>query len=154
MKILFVCLGNICRSPSAEAVFRRRFDQLGLNAFFDSAATSNYRIGHRSDPRSILHAEKRGYQMTHLGRQVCEKDFANFDYIFAMDDSNLKNLFQICPENLRHKVSLLTAFAKNKKHTHVPDPYHGGVEDFELVLNIIEDCVDPFIEHLKERKRI
>lgn len=149
MRILFVCLGNICRSPSAEAVFQKRFSEMGIQAHLDSAATSHFHVGHPSDPRSISHAEKRGYKMTHLGRQLSLEDFDNFDLIFGMDDSNIANILKICPDHHKHKVSLLTQFAKNKHYLHVPDPYYGQPEDFELVLDIIENCAEGFIDSLK-----
>ena len=147
MKVLFVCLGNICRSPTAEAIFRKKFSELKIKAHFDSAATSNFHIGDQSDPRSISHAERRGYEMTHLGRQVCADDFNEFDFIFAMDESNLKNLLSISPKEHAHKISLLTKYAKNKSYKYVPDPYYGKAEDFELVIDIIEDCVDNFVQN-------
>ena len=152
MKILFVCLGNICRSPTAEAVFRKKLNERGIHAHLDSAATSHFHIGHPSDPRSIDHAQRRNYEMTHLGRQVSAHDFQEFDYIFAMDDSNLKNLLQICPEKYVNKISLLTEYARNKKYQSVPDPYYGQAADFELVLNIIEDCAAGFIEKLSSKR--
>lgn len=141
MKILFVCLGNICRSPSAESVFRKKFKEMGIAAHFDSAATSHFHINDPSDPRSIHHASLRGYEMTHLGRQLSEKDFHDFDYIFGMDNSNIENILKVCPKELTHKVSLLTRYASNKDYKLVPDPYYGKEKDFELVLDIIEDCV-------------
>lgn len=150
MKILFVCLGNICRSPSAEAVFRLKFKEMGIDAYFDSAATSNFHIGDPSDPRSIHHAALRGYEMTHLGRQISAQDFSNFDYIFGMDDSNIENILKVCPQEHAHKVSLLTKYALNKNYKMVPDPYYGKEKDFELVLDIIEDCV-PGIARLSRK---
>ena len=153
MRVLFVCLGNICRSPTAEAVFRKKFSEMGLNAHFDSAATSNYHIGDKSDPRSIHHAELRNYEMTHLGRQISQKDFSEFDHIFVMDQSNLENVFKVCPPGFENKVSLLTKYAKNKNYQMIPDPYHGQAADFEHVIDIIEDCVDGFAKIAREKNK-
>lgn len=138
-KVLFVCLGNICRSPSAESIFRKKSAELKLNIEYDSAGTAAYHIGERSDPRSIKHAENRNYEMKHLARQLSVKDFDKFDIIFVMDDSNYKNVMSICPEGSRHKVQLLTDHKVKQKYNHVPDPYYGNGSDFELVLDIIED---------------
>ena len=151
MKVLFVCLGNICRSPTAESVFRKKFNDLKIPAYFDSAATSNYHIGDKSDPRSIKHAEKRNYEMTHLGRQISQKDFSDFDHIFVMDNSNLENVLKVCPPEQKAKVALLTDYAKNKSYKMIPDPYHGTESDFELVLDIIEDCVDNFAQATRKK---
>ncbi len=152
MKILFVCLGNICRSPTAEAVFRKKASTLGLNYHFDSAGTAGYHIGEKSDPRSIKHAEKRGYEMKHLARQVQVADFHNFDLIFAMDHSNLQNLIQIAhTQELQSKVKLLTEYSKNFNSDHVPDPYYGSSEAFEHVLDLVEDCADHFFHSVTHK---
>lgn len=150
MKILFVCLGNICRSPSAEAVFRKHFAYKGVVAEFDSAGTADYHVGERSDARSIKHAEKRGYEMTHLARQVHKDDFKNFDLILAMDSSNLSHLRQICPDPYQSKVQLITDYCSEMNVSAVPDPYHGDVEDFEHVLDILEDCVEKVLQIAKK----
>lgn len=146
MKILFVCLGNICRSPTAEAVFRKVFTDRGIPCEVDSAATSAFHIGDPSDPRSIQHAELRGYKMTHLGRQLNTQDFKNFDLILGMDNSNIENILKVCPPEHKSKVKLLTAYATNSEYKLVPDPYYGQAEDFERVLDIIENCVPRLIE--------
>ena len=141
MKVLFVCLGNICRSPTAESVFRKKFNDLKIPAYFDSAATSNYHIGDKSDPRSIKHAEKRNYEMTHLGRQISQKDFSDFDHIFVMDTDNyndVRNLTQ--NEEFKNKVQFLTEYLYPKRNVAVPDPYYNGrfSEAFELMVTSIE----------------
>lgn len=156
MKFLFVCLGNICRSPTAEAIFRHHLEPHFPEVVFDSAGTAAYHIGEPSDHRSIDHAEKRGYKMTHLARQVCDHDFYEFDILFAMDESNFQNLMQMCPEDhLKTKIHLITDFATQKGHKGVPDPYYGGPQGFDFVIDLLESCMGNvrknFLEHTKRK---
>lgn len=143
-KILFVCLGNICRSPSAEAVFRQKALSLAWPLEFDSAGTIATHSGERSDARSILHAAKRGYPMTHLARQITSEDFSVFDLILVMDQSNFRNVSQVCPPEYKTKIKMLTDYCPDGVHKLVPDPYYGSEGDFELVLDIIEDAWNGF----------
>lgn len=157
IKVLFVCLGNICRSPSAEGVFRAAVEQAGLtNAIdIDSCGTAAYHIGKSPDPRSIESAAKRGIDISQLkARQAQASDFTTFDYILAMDESNLANLQQIQPANSKAKLGLLMDFATQTKGTEVPDPYYGGEDGFELVLDLLEDTCGALLDDIKAKKSL
>lgn len=153
MKLLFVCLGNICRSPTAEAVAVAQIKKQRLAWVCDSAGTSGYHDGETADPRSILHAKKRGYAVTSISRVVTKEDFHHFDLILAMDSSNLAHLRQRCPTpELLEKISLVTDYCSKFKVSGVPDPYYGGGKDFELVIDILEDAIHGLIECALQRK--
>lgn len=163
IKILFVCLGNICRSPTAQGVFegklRARFDKSGYlkkrleDAFFvDSAGTAAWHIGKSPDSRSQFAAKKRGYDLSHLSaRQVADTDFAAFDYIFAMDKANLQALQERCPREYQSKLALFLDYSEGSEQE-VPDPYYGGEKGFDHVLDLIESASDGFIDHLSKSK--
>ena len=149
--ILFVCMGNICRSPTAEGVFRVRAEQAGLadTLHIDSAGTHAYHVGHKPDPRSTAFAAKRGYDLsTQRARQVEAGDFAAFDRIYAMDHDNLARLTAACPPEHRHKLGLFMQFASNSASAVVPDPYYGDGNGFDLVLDYIEDASDGLLADL------
>jgi protein-tyrosine phosphatase len=142
-KILFVCLGNICRSPTAEGVFRHFLAHAGMEdkAFVDSAGTAAWHEGKAPDPRSIEFAKKRGYDLSSLrARQVTAKDFEKFDYILAMDKENLLNLQKLKPDNYTGELELFLNYAHEASETEVPDPYYGGDEGFGHVIDLIESA--------------
>ncbi len=149
--VLFVCLGNICRSPAAEAIFLDLINKKGLyyNFIVDSAGTGSWHIGKKADTRMRIAAQKRGLKISSRARQINDSDFEQFNYIIAMDDSNFEN---IC--DLKSMKSLSDFSSINKiqnfrsvfEETEVPDPYFGGEEGFEHVLNILEDSVGSFLE--------
>jgi protein-tyrosine phosphatase len=153
LKVLFVCLGNICRSPTAEGVFRQLLKEAGLEdrVIVDSAGTGDYHTGEAPDERACETAARRGYDLTGLrARQVTRDDFANFDYILAMDIENLRALKRFCPPEYGHKVMLFTEFC-SKGASVVPDPYGGGPEGFERVLDLVEDASQGLLEHVREQ---
>ena len=151
--VLFVCLGNICRSPSAEAVFNSLIRKNGLENVFqcDSAGTDAYHVGQSADYRMKQVAKKRGYQLTSISRKVNPKlDFERFDYIIGMDTQNVRDLQRMTRnENDRKKIHLMTDFASGLKYDSVPDPYYGGDAGFELVLDILEDACAGLIAKIK-----
>jgi protein-tyrosine phosphatase len=151
VKVLFVCLGNICRSPTAEGVFRHYVREAGLEdrITIDSAGTGDYHIGDPPDPRACAVAATRGYDLSALrGRQVSKKDFAEFDYILAMDSYNLRDLKRLAPRDYEHKVRLFTEFCSTGECA-VPDPYGGGPQGFERVLDLVEDSARGLLRHIK-----
>jgi protein-tyrosine phosphatase len=149
-RILFVCSGNICRSPSAEAVFKAKVENEGLYTIFDidSAGTGPWHAGEPADSRMKRHAKKRGYNLTSLARQFKpEKDFDRFDFIIAMDDENVEDLKVVArDEKDLAKISKMTDYSKAYNYNIVPDPYYGGDEGFELVLDLLEDASDGLLE--------
>lgn len=153
IKVLFVCLGNICRSPTAEGVFRHLVEAEGLSdrIHIDSAGTGDWHIGKAPDPRTIEEAAKRNYDLSGLrARQVSAADFAEFDYVIAMDKENLKNLKAMEPEGYKGHLGLFLAFAPAVEAEEVPDPYYGEQEGFTLVLDMVEKASRGLLEHIKE----
>jgi protein-tyrosine phosphatase len=150
-RILFVCMGNICRSPTAEGVFRHRAQLAGLAANIDSAGTHAYHIGEPPDPRSTDFALRRGVDLsTQRARKVAATDFEAFDHILAMDKDNLALLVAACPPQHQHKLGLFMKYASKSKSEIVPDPYYGGARGFDEVLDFIEDASDGLIAHLRK----
>jgi protein-tyrosine phosphatase len=147
--ILFVCLGNICRSPSAEAVFKKKSAENSLSIEIDSAGTAGYHQGAAPDKRSQAVAIEKGYNFKGLKcRKVVIQDFEKFDYILGMDNENIANLLEACPDEFKHKILLFLSFSQSEEQQ-VPDPYYGGKGGFEYVLDLIEQGADGLIQHLK-----
>ncbi|MBK6850185.1 MAG: low molecular weight phosphotyrosine protein phosphatase [Burkholderiales bacterium] len=153
-RVLMVCMGNICRSPTAEAVLRHRLQRAGLSGIeVDSAGTHAGHIGHQPDDRAIAHAGRRGYELAHLrARRVRGDDFEAFDLVVAMDDDNLESLQQICPPEAAHKLVLLLDFAPQADQPQVPDPYYGGPAGFERVLDLVELGCDGLLQYLQSQQ--
>jgi len=148
-RILFICLGNICRSPTAEAVFKVRANRAGLTVEVDSAGTSGWHIGETPDPRSIETGEARGYSFAgQNSREVSKNDFFLFDKIIAMDDRNFEDLTRACPAEYRHKIEKFLKYAPYEHEENVPDPYYGEGDGFKRVLELIEIASDGLIEAL------
>ncbi|WKB53947.1 low molecular weight protein-tyrosine-phosphatase [Eleftheria terrae] len=151
LRLLFVCTANICRSPSAEGVFRHLVQKTSLASrlLVDSAGTHGYRLGEPPDPRALAHAQRRGYDLCALrSRQVVPADFERFDLILAMDHENLDCLRAACPPEYRHKLRRLMEFAQRHAKEEVPDPYHGSPAGFDVVLDYLEDACAGLLDHL------
>jgi protein-tyrosine phosphatase len=154
-KILFICLGNICRSPGAEAVFRRMVEKEGLSdrIEIDSAGLTDYHAGEPADERMQKHAGKRGYHLTSISRPVDpEVDFDPYDMIIAMDNQNIRDLERLAEgTSAVNKIFKMTDFCSECRYDEVPDPYYGGDEGFELVLDLLEQACSGLINFLKEQ---
>ena len=151
IKVIFVCMGNICRSPSGEAVMNKFVKKAGPENEIecDSAGTIAYHEGEQADARMKRHAIKRGYRLTSVARKFREIDFEKFDYIIAMDNNNLRDLQSFDREkSYSNKIFKMTDFAAEKKYNEVPDPYYSGPEGFELVLDILEDSCAGLLEKI------
>lgn len=150
-KVLFVCLGNICRSPLAEAVFKHKVKQHKLeNDFYiDSCGTANYHVGDTPDARTIANAKKNGIEINHIGRQFSVADFEIFDHIFVMDNQNLKNVLRLTsnPE-FHNKVKLFRSVDFSDNETEVPDPYYGTEKDFQHVFEVVDKTASALLQYL------
>ncbi|ARV73068.1 low molecular weight protein-tyrosine-phosphatase [Vibrio campbellii] len=147
-KLLVVCMGNICRSPTGEAVLRAKAKELGISVEVDSAGTIGYHAGNPPDARSMQAGKQRGYSFEGMrSRKVTVGDFDEFDMVLAADKANLADLLDICPTEHRHKVSLFLSHG-DSDYDEIPDPYYGGDAGFELVLDLIEDASEVILKKL------
>ncbi|MBE6181159.1 MAG: low molecular weight phosphotyrosine protein phosphatase [Rikenellaceae bacterium] len=155
--ILFVCLGNICRSPAAEGVMRSIIEREGCSEWFDvdSAGTYGGHAGELPDPRMRSAASRRGYNLTHRSRKIQEEDFERFDMIVVMDDMNYENVHRLAPSRkVAEKIFRMTEFCRKfPERSYVPDPYYEGHEGFELVLDMLEDGCEEVFNELKNQFR-
>ena len=157
INVLFVCMGNICRSPTAEGVFKQQVVQAGLDQYIDSdsAGTHGYHIGDPPDERSQRHAVRRGYDLSRLrARKVESTDFERFDYVLAMDENNLTLLTRDCPQHHAAKLALFMRYGKRGEAIAVPDPYYGGASGFERVLDMAEDAAQGLLRHIRNHHRL
>jgi protein tyrosine phosphatase len=153
--VLFVCLGNICRSPTAHGLFRQLVAEHNLSHCIEieSAGTSGWHIDEPPDPRSVSAAKSRGCDISDLrGRKFEAVDFNHYDYILAMDTANLDHLIELCPAGYSGEVKLFLDYSSQAKYREVPDPYHGGTKGFELVLDLIEDGCNGLLNTIKKEK--
>lgn len=153
-KVLFVCLGNICRSPTADGIFREliKREKLDQKIIVDSAGTGDWHIGKAPDSRTVAAAKKRGYDLSVLrARQVITADFDEFDYVLAMDSANLRDLHSLRPTHFTGHLGLFLDFGSRKTHREVPDPYYGGNDGFELVLDLVEEAAEGLLSHIRQR---
>jgi protein-tyrosine phosphatase len=151
-RVLFVCTGNICRSPTAEGVFRKLIADAGLTGLIatDSAGTHGYHVGEAPDRRTQAAARRRGYDIAGLrARCVAREDFERFDLVLAMDREHHEILAGLAPPSAGHKVRLMMEFGRRSTHAEVPDPYYGGPDGFELVLDLLEDAAEGLLETLR-----
>lgn len=152
-KILFVCLGNICRSPTAEGVMQNIIEKNNLEnkIILDSVGTSAWHVGSPPDSRAIKAAKNRGYDISHQrSRKVEFEDFYEFDLILAADKSNIEDLKSIAPSDMHHKIKLILSYS-NSLENEVPDPYYGGDKGFENVLNLLEDACEGILKEFNIR---
>ena len=147
--VLFVCMGNICRSPTAEVVFRHKVDERKLSIKIDSAGTTGSHARQSPDPRTQKAGIARGYSFDNIrARKVEFQDFSKFDLILAMDEYNILELQKVCPKEHFGKIRLLLEFANNFEDTEVPDPYYGGARGFDYVLDLVEDASNGLLEQI------
>ena len=155
-RILFVCMGNICRSPCAEGIMQFLIKQQGLEDEIecDSAGTIDYHQGHSADPRMREYAGLRGYELNSIARKFILQDFEKFDWIITMDENNYSQIRLLDPNNsFTHKIRRMTDFCETTKISSVPDPYYGGNRGFETVIDILEDACGGFLKYLKSNKQ-
>ena len=157
VKVLFVCLGNICRSPTAEGVFTALIHREGLSDLvsIDSAGTGAWHVGDQPDRRAQAAAKTRGYDLsTQRARQIKETDFWNFDYVIAMDSQNHSDLSMMAPTSAQDRIRMFLSFAAEKGIRDVPDPYYGGADGFDHVLDLVEAASLGLLQDIRKRLRI
>jgi protein-tyrosine phosphatase len=157
VRVLFVCMGNICRSPTAQGVFENLVERQGLTSLIqiDSAGTHAYHVGEPPDVRATQAAGKRGISLGgQRARRVSEDDFLDFDYVLAMDRSNYDDLMSVCPPAHRSKLHLFLKFAPELAQEEVPDPYYGGITGFERVLDLIEQAAQALLAEIRQQHRL
>ncbi|MGF1694918.1 low molecular weight phosphotyrosine protein phosphatase [Vibrio lamellibrachiae] len=147
-KILIICMGNICRSPTGEAVLRTKAEEKGVAVEIDSAGTIGYHQGNAPDSRAMEAGERRGYSFKGIqSRKVISSDFEKFDLILAADKANLADLYDVCPDRYQHKLALFLSYSESD-YNEIPDPYYGGDKGFELVLDLIEEAAEQILKQL------
>lgn len=158
IRVLFVCTGNICRSPTAEGIFKKIINEHGLaeKIYIDSAGTHNYHLGEAPDKRSQLVAKKHGVDLSLLkARQITTEDFEKFDYIIAMDHYNVECLHSVCPEHYQQRISLLLTYADNDLLSdEVPDPYYGEGDGFQYVYELILESLLGLLASIKKQDKL
>jgi len=156
VRVLFVCLGNICRSPMATGLFRYMVERAGCQEWIEvaSAGTHDYNVGQPPDARAVTVLARRGIDIGDLrGRQIMPHDIEAFDYVIAMDRENYANLLVICPQGLEHKIRLLMEYAPHRPEREIPDPYFGGDSGFDRVLDMLEEAVAGLLEDIRRHDR-
>ncbi len=154
VKVLFVCLGNICRSPTAEGVFTALIDREGLTDLVsvDSAGTGDWHVGNQPDRRAQAAAKARGYDLSmQRARQIKEMDFWDFDYVIAMDSQNHSDLSMMAPTNAQDRIRMFLSFAPKEGITDVPDPYYGDANGFDHVLDLVEAASLGLLQEIRKR---
>ena len=154
-KILFVCLGNICRSPAAEAIFKQKIKDRDLENLFhvDSAGTGGWHVGNLADPRMRETALRRGIDLTSRSRKIEESDLYEFDHILVMDNDNLEAVKSLAKDHknpVNSKIKLILSYAKDSQIDEVPDPYYGGQNGFDKVIDLLDDAIDGLIDNLMD----
>ena len=156
VKVLFVCLGNICRSPLAEGILRHKIQQRELSDLFhvDSCGTAAYHVGEHPDSRSVANARENGIIYDHYARQLSISDFHDFDYILPMDNSNERNIRSLEPDSARAQVIKMRHFDAHNQDANVPDPYYGGERGFQEVFDILERSMESFLTYMIEKHQL
>lgn len=151
--VLFVCMGNICRSPTAHGVFQHFVNEKKLDKKIavDSAGTYSYQIGKKPDPRAMKAAANRGYDLSKIrARKVIDSDFEKFDYVLAMDSENHEYLLKQCPGEYKNKVKYFLEFSSKSNLLEVPDPYYGSIKGFEVLLDLVEETSQNLLSHIEK----